>query len=272
MVLDADGDQNEDRKRVPQKALIRYWIIQMPHHRPFNINCIMCSWQSWIAQLLSHPALRLCIPALSMFMYMSLPFLPTLVSACPIVFSRFHLPSLSSSSSVSGMLPSLLTHPFCTLANPKLCPLHLCSISGFITEHWDASYMLIQFCIETEKYFAHDNEHNCTKQNSVQLASAELMSVFLILKVNRAPRLVFWCVCCFRTWQSVCMHLKFGLCLEVGCHLTSRTCLWWPDVNQPVPRLFSLPEYGSAGERSRRAKKRNIGRYTWSIINNSQWR
>ena len=44
--------------------------------------------------------------------------------------------------------------------------------------------------------------------------------------------------------------------------LTPHTCLCWPDVNQLVPRLFSLAEYGSAGERSRRAKKRNIGRYT----------
>lgn len=48
------------------------------------------------------------------------------------------------------------------------------------------------------------------------------------------------------------------------------TCLCWPDVNQLVPRLFSLAEYGSAGERSRRAKKRNIGRYTRLMINNSQ--
>lgn len=44
--------------------------------------------------------------------------------------------------------------------------------------------------------------------------------------------------------------------------LKPRACVCWPDVNQPVPRLFSLAEYGSAGERSRRAKKRNIGRYT----------
>lgn len=149
-------------------------------------------------------------------------------------------------------LPSLLTHPFCTLANPKLCPLHLCSISGFLAEHWDARAN--SRSIQSAQIKAYKNTWQVT----------EPMTVF-ILKVNKAPCLVFQCVCCFSR-VAICVCASRGSPPPGGGVPTSSlTCLCWPDVNQLVPRLFSLAEYGSAGERSRRAKKRNIGRYTWSI-------
>lgn len=79
-----------------------------------------------------------------------------------------------------------------------------------------------------------------------------------ILKVNRGTFVSFFCAC-----VSVCVRVRLP---DGGggatSFLTPHTCLCWPDVDQLVPCLFSLAEYGSAGERSRRAKKRNIGRYT----------
>ncbi len=74
---------------------------------------------------------------------------------------------------------------------------------------------------------------------------------------------------------SLCFFGSSSFCI-CGC-ASVRGCVFWnelvfPDLRVHVcagltpmlPTIFSLAEYGSAGERSRRANKRNIGRYTIS--------
>lgn len=101
----------------------------------------------------------------------------------------------------SELNPTFLTHPFCTLANPKLCPLHLCSISGFIAEHWDTLYMPIQFCTEIWGILYTVTAILCnwqvTEPMSVLNSESEQGTLFSFL--------VCACVCCVSACGNLCV-------------------------------------------------------------------
>lgn len=192
------------------------------------------------------------------------PLLHPLVFACH-VFDVFLLLTFPSSTSTSRILTSSLAHPFCTLANRKLLPLRCCSNGGYET-HWTWQFYSFALKFSSILYMVLSFS---TKYSAV----GKLLKrwVFYWWKVTRAPCLSFFllCVCVFYFWLVCILGSPpggGGVPRPFWDHLT---CLCWPDVNQLVPRLFSLAEYGSAGERSRRAKKRNIGRYTRLMINSS---
>lgn len=216
-----------------------------------------CGWQNWIV-----------FPCSAIAVSISVGLPPNAAWPCLSQLSRFSPPSLTSSSFTKvlhpsfspffrpSFLPSLLIH-FRTLANPKLCPLHLCSICGMTAEHWAMLYMPIQFCIDI--VFVSAWWHH-TKLKTIYWQVTELMSVLMM----KALQVFCWNTCTYVTFAYVFLGLT-SLRWSFP-DTTYMSVLAWCQ-SQPVPRLFSLAEYGSAGERSRRAKKRNIGRYTWCIIN-----
>ena len=207
------------------------------------------------------------LPPSTCLRFVCVPFCPrppsSSSSSSSLPPSSLFFPS-STSTSQKKSFPTFLTHSsiLYTCQSKAFFPLHLCSIGGCIAEHWDTSYMPIQFCTEHFEV--------CCHYDTVQLASYWTDECFLKLwKWTGHLVWFFWyCVLCGVLFLRVCSLSASPVRLHHGggvprpfWHRAHVLC--WPDVNQPVPRLFSLAEYGSAGERSRRAKKRNIGRYTW---------
>lgn len=110
---------------------------------------------------------------------------------------------------------SLLTHPFCTLANPKLCP--ITSLLNQRLYRWALRRMPIQFCTEI---------WTRERQRRVKQLASYWTDECFILKVYRAPCLVFWCVCVvcvlfLHVAVLVCVRPEFTSFPEVGCHVLS---------------------------------------------------
>lgn len=236
---------------------------------------------------------RLCIPALYLCLYLSSP--PTRPPPRPSASLYFFIfLSLSPSSPLLLLRPppsshpppkpnraevppplSLSCSPFTRSSILYTCQvlklfahLHLCSIGQLSpsAEHWRARHQFTFFC--------------CTEIWTLCTLKKKIYIYIYIFSSSLNGKLLNWWVLLFWKWPG---HLL----LLYDCLFCVRVCVFdmywgstssfppgevmgggvarpcWPDCQSTcVPRLFSLAEYGSAGERSRRAKKRNIGRYT----------
>lgn len=219
------------------------------------LTTVQLARQTWIALSLSHQTLRLGIPVLSLFIYLFFP-------------SSFHLSSrVCPFLSVLYLLlpsPSLVFFIFYTELNPTFLHTLIHSVHLPVWSFASSHHASITDCWAL-RHTAHTNSvlHQNLMLNInykiLQMASYWTDECF-DFESELGTLLVFYLWCLLFLCARVCSppFWRWG----ATRFLTPRTCLCWPDVNQLVPRLFSLAEYGSAGERSRRAKKRNIGRYT----------
>lgn len=163
------------------------------------------------------------LPPSTRLRFVCVPFCPRppSSSSSSLPPSSLFFPSSTSTSWKKKSFPTFLTHSsiLYTCQSKAFSPLHLCSIGGCIAEHWDTSYMPIQFCTEHLKRVV--TMIPCNWQVT------EPMSVFKTLKVNRAPCLIFvGTVCyvvCYFCACAVWVRLQFASVTEAGCHVLSDT-------------------------------------------------
>ena len=164
------------------------------------------------------------LPPSTRLRFVCVPFCPRppSSSSSSLPPSSLFFPSSTSTSwkKKNPFLPSWLTHPFCTLANPKL-------FSHYIS----AQSAAVLLSIETHR----------TCQFSFALSIWSVLSLwyraigkllnrwvfFKTLKVNRAPCLIFvGTVCyvvCYFCACAVWVRLQFASVTEAGCHVLSDT-------------------------------------------------